>query len=82
MCVGCQNSRPKKELIRIVRSPEGVYSVDTTGKKSGRGAYLCPDQKCFENAWKAKRLERSFRDSIDPEVYDSLKQELRQIGHG
>ena len=50
LCVGCQEKHPKKELIRIVRSPEGEFSVDLTGKKSGRGAYICPKQECLEKA--------------------------------
>ena len=79
MCLGCQESHPKKELIRIVRSPEGEFSVDTTGKKAGRGAYICPKQACFEAARKSRGLERSFKSPTDAAVYDSLAQELRTI---
>ena len=75
MCLGCQKSRPKRELIRIVRSPEGVFSIDTTGKKAGRGAYICPNRDCFEAARKSHGLERSFKMSIPAEVYDSLEKE-------
>ena len=79
MCLGCQESHPKKELIRIVRSPEGEYSVDTTGKKAGRGAYICPKQECFEAARKNHGLERSFKNAIDPAVYEELEQQLERL---
>ena len=76
LCVGCQERHPKKELIRIVRSPEGEFSVDRTGKKSGRGAYICPRVECLEKARKGHRLERSFACAIDPAVYEALAVEL------
>ena len=76
LCVGCQERHPKKELIRIVRSPEGDFSVDLTGKKSGRGAYLCPKAECLEQVRKGHRLERSFECAIDASVYDALAEEL------
>lgn len=79
MCLGCQESHPKKELIRIVRSPEGEYSVDATGKKPGRGAYICPKQECFEAARKSRGLERSFKNAIDPAVYEALAQQLQAL---
>ncbi len=79
MCLGCQESHPKKELIRIVRSPEGEYSVDTTGKKPGRGAYICPKQECFDKARKSRGLERSFKNAIDPAVYEALAQQLQAL---
>ncbi len=79
MCLGCQESHPKKELIRIVRSPEGEYSVDHTGKKAGRGAYICPKQECFEAARKNRGLERSFKNAIDPAVYEELEQQLKSL---
>ncbi|MCR5438157.1 MAG: YlxR family protein [Selenomonas sp.] len=79
MCLGCQESHPKKELIRIVRSPEGEYSVDTTGKKAGRGAYICPKQECFEAARKNHGLERSFKNAIDPVVYEELQHQLEVL---
>ena len=78
LCVGCQEKHPKKELIRIVRSPEGTFSVDRTGKKSGRGAYICPKAECLEKARKGHRLERSFACAIDAAVYDALAAELAQ----
>jgi len=79
MCLGCQESHPKKELIRIVRSPEGEYSVDATGKKPGRGAYICPKQECFDKARKSRGLERSFKNAIEPAVYEALAQQLQAL---
>ena len=76
MCLGCQESHPKKELIRIVRSPEGEYSVDTTGKKAGRGAYICRSGQCLAAAKKANRLSRAFECAVPPEVYDRLAEEI------
>lgn len=77
-CVGCGNSFPKKELLRVVRSPEGEISIDLTGKKSGRGAYLCHSTACFKKARKAKRLENNLECSIPDAVYDLLEAELSQ----
>lgn len=76
MCTGCGEMKPKKELIRVVRSAEGEISLDTTGKKPGRGAYLCRNVECLKKAEKQKRLEHAFGCSIPPEVYASLKEEL------
>ena len=75
-CVGCNEMKPKKELIRIVRSPEGEISADLTGKKAGRGAYLCPNAECLKKAEKGKRLERAFECAVSPEVYASLSEAL------
>ena len=72
LCLGCQEQKPKKELERIVRSPEGEFSVDMTGKKSGRGAYICNSKECFEKAVKEHRFERSFKGAIDRAVYDEI----------
>lgn len=77
LCVGCQEKHPKKELIRVVRSPEGEFSIDRTGKKAGRGAYICPRAECLEKAWKGHRLERSFACAIDASVYEALEEELK-----
>lgn len=77
-CTGCNEMKPKKELLRIVRSPEGEVSLDLTGKKNGRGAYICPSRKCLTAAIKAKRLERAFGCSIAAEIYDGLLAELEQ----
>ena len=79
MCLGCQEVKPKRELIRIVRSPEGEFSVDATGKKPGRGAYICPQMECFAAARKSKGLERSFKSPIDKSVYELLEQQLTEL---
>lgn len=79
-CSGCGEMKPKKELIRVVRSPEGEISLDTTGRKPGRGAYVCPATACLQKAQKAKRLERAFACAIPSEVYEALEQELMQDG--
>lgn len=76
MCSGCQERKTKKELVRIVRSPEGEISLDRTGKKSGRGAYICPNSACLTKARKAKRLERSLSCAIPDEVYATLEEEM------
>jgi uncharacterized protein len=79
MCLGCQKMHNKKDMIRIVRSPEGEFSVDVTGKKSGRGAYLCHNIDCFNAAIKEHRFEKSFKSIIDNRVYDELKMGIFQI---
>lgn len=76
MCLGCQEMKPKKELIRIVRDKEGNTSVDFTGKKAGRGAYICRSIECFEKARKGKKLEKAFEARIDESVYDTMKEQL------
>ena len=78
MCAGCGESRPKKELIRVVRSPLGEISLDATGKKPGRGAYICPRPECLEKARKNKRIDRSFDASIPESVYEALERELAE----
>lgn len=78
-CVGCQNMVSKKELIRIIKSSEGNIELDATGKKNGRGAYLCKKKECLEKAIKKHSLERSLKVSIPVEIYDSLKEELDRI---
>ncbi|MGN1479770.1 MAG: RNase P modulator RnpM [Acutalibacteraceae bacterium] len=75
-CTGCGEMKPKKELVRVVRSPEGEISLDLTGKKNGRGAYVCPNAECLKKARKAKRIERSFACAIPDEIYDTMEQEL------
>ncbi len=76
MCLGCNEMKPKKELIRVVKSPEGEISLDFTGKKSGRGAYICRSVECFNNARKGRRLEKAFSCKIDAGVYDAMAEEL------
>ncbi|MDD7770824.1 RNase P modulator RnpM [Suipraeoptans intestinalis] len=78
-CVGCQEMKSKKEMIRVIRTGEGEFLLDQTGKKNGRGAYVCPDQKCLELAIKNKGLERSFKQGIPQDVYESLKKEMSRI---
>ena len=81
-CTGCGEMKPKKELVRIVRSPEGAISVDLTGKMSGRGAYVCRRLACLQTARKAKRLERAFACAIPDDVYDAMEKELEADGAG
>ncbi len=73
MCLGCQQLHIKRELIRVVRSPEGEFSIDLTGKKSGRGAYICNNVECFDKAVKERRFEKSFKSAIDNKIYEELR---------
>ena len=75
-CLGCREAKPKKELIRVVRSPEGEISLDCKGKASGRGAYICHDPQCLKKAIKSKALERAFSTQIPPEIYDKLNEQM------
>lgn len=75
-CVGCGEMIGKKGAVRVVRDKEGSFSVDPTGKKSGRGAYICNDIKCLELARKGKKLERSFKCKVPEEIYNDLEKEL------
>ena len=75
-CVGCRTMKDKKALIRVVKTPEGEIVLDTTGKKSGRGAYLCPDIECMKKARKSRALERAFSQQIPAEVYDALEEQM------
>ena len=76
-CLGCREMKPKKELIRVVRSPDGEQiSLDFNGKAPGRGAYVCPDPDCLKKAMKSRALERAFSAAIPPEIYEHLEQEL------
>ena len=78
-CMGCREHRPKKELIRIVRSPEGVVSLDRSGRANGRGAYLCPNPACLERAVKSKALSRALETPIPESVYENLRKDLEEI---
>ena len=78
-CIGCMTSRPKKELVRVVRAPSGEISIDPVGKKPGRGAYLCPDPACLAKAKKKKALERCFEQPVPAEVYDALAAQLADV---
>ena len=77
-CLGCREMKNKKDLIRVVRSPEGEISLDFKGKKPGRGAYVCPEEACLAKARKSRALERAFSAQIPGEVYDQLEQQMRE----
>lgn len=81
-CVGCGEGKPKKELMRVVRTAEGEVSLDATGRKAGRGAYVCHDAVCLAKARKKKSLERAFGASVPPEVYDALTAEMQETEDG
>ena len=81
-CVGCREMKPKKELIRVVKSPEGQVSLDFRGKLPGRGAYVCPDPACLAKARKSRALERAFETAIPAEVYDQLERQMGEGGDG
>lgn len=76
VCAGCQEQKSKKEMIRVVRTPEGIVEIDKTGKKSGRGVYICQNPDCLEKAYKEHRLERSLKTKVSDDIYESLRQEL------
>ena len=78
-CVGCGEMKSKKEMIRILKTSEEEFVLDATGKKNGRGAYICPSKDCFAKAVKSKGLERSFKHAIPKEVYEKLEKELDAI---
>ena len=77
-CLGCGEHKPKKELLRVVRTPEGNILLDFTGKKSGRGAYICPSLSCLKKARKSKRIESVLECSVSDEVYNEMEESLRK----
>ncbi len=77
MCVGCRVMKNKKELIRVVRTPDGSVDLDPTGKKSGRGAYICADPECLHLAVKGKRLQKALQQEISEEVLNLIKGQLQ-----
>ncbi len=90
-CTGCGEMKPKRELVRVVKAPdtkdengevlaEGEISLDLTGKKAGRGAYICNNPDCFKKAVKAKRLERAFKTAIPPEIFEQINEEMNSVG--
>lgn len=79
MCVGCQSVRPKRELLRVVRTPENEVVIDPTGKRAGRGAYLCPNPECLRKAVKAKRLERALEREIAPQILAELEKRMADV---
>ena len=78
-CIGCCEMKNKREMLRILKTTEGEITIDATGKKNGRGAYICASKECFEKAVKNRGLERSFKMSISKEVYENLEKELNDI---
>ncbi len=78
-CVGCHEMKSKKEMIRILKTADEGVIIDTTGRKNGRGAYICPDSECLEKAIKSKGIEKSLKIAISNDVYDSLKEELKKF---
>ena len=81
-CMGCRERKEKREMIRVVRSPEGEISLDFRGKAPGRGAYICPKMDCLKRAIKAKSLERSLETAIPDEIYARLEQEMEANSNG
>ena len=79
-CIGCQEMKSKKEMIRVIKTAEDEIMLDATGRKNGRGAYLCPSMECFKQAVKSKGLERSFKMAIPKEVYETLEKEMEELG--
>lgn len=78
-CIGCREMKSKKEMIRILKTTEEEVVIDTTGKKNGRGAYICPSKECFLKAVKSKGIERSLKMAIPGEVYENLEKEIESI---
>lgn len=78
-CVGCNEMKSKKEMLRILKTPEDEIVLDDTGKKNGRGAYICRNRQCFEQARKNKGLERSFKRAVSAQIYDNLLKEFEKL---
>ena len=78
-CVGCGESKPKKELIRVIKSPQEEITLDATGRKNGRGAYICPNTDCLKKARKSRGLERSFQCAVEEGIYESLEKEMAEF---
>lgn len=81
-CIGCRRVRPKRELLRIVRTPEGEILFDPTGRRAGRGAYLCPSASCLDRALKARELGRALKAEPSPETVNRLREELSALVAG
>ena len=79
-CIGCGEMKNKWEMIRVIKTPEGEILLDATGRKNGRGAYLCPSGECLKKAVKNKGLERSFKMAIPKEIYENLEKEMETLG--
>ena len=81
-CIGCREMKEKRELIRVVRSPEGAITLDSRGKSPGRGAYLCPSAACLAKARKSRALERALAVPVPPEIYEALAARLQEVETG
>ena len=79
-CIGCGEMKSKKEMIRVLKTTEDEIVIDATGRRNGRGAYICPSMECFKKAVKSRGLERSLKMAIPKEVYEALEKEMEQIG--
>ena len=79
-CIGCGEMKSKKEMIRVLKTTEDEIVIDATGRRNGRGAYICPSMECFKKAVKSRGLERSLKMAIPKEVYEALEKEMVQIG--
>lgn len=79
-CIGCGEMKNKKEMIRILKTESGEITLDATGRKNGRGAYLCPDMECFRKAVKTRGIEHSFRMPVSQDVYAALEKEMERLG--
>ena len=82
MCVGCREMKPKKELLRVVRSPEGSLSVDATGRKPGRGAYVCRSAECLKKAMRSHAIDRALGVTVPQELYETLRLEMEALPDG
>ena len=78
-CIGCQEMKSKKEMIRVIKTPEDEICIDATGRKNGRGSYICPKSECLQKAIKNRGLERSLKMQIPKEVYGQLEEEMKNI---
>ena len=78
-CTGCREMKSKRDMIRVIKTAENEICIDATGRKNGRGAYLCPSMECFKKAVKGRGLERSFKMAIPREVYETLEKEMEEI---
>jgi uncharacterized protein len=78
-CVGCQEKKPKRELLRIIRTPEGKIEIDITGKKSGRGTYLCYNMSCFQEAMKKNRIAKALKVDLSPEIMSELEEKFKKL---
>ena len=81
-CIGCGEMKSKREMMRVLRTTEGEIVLDDTGRKNGRGAYLCKSRECLKKAVKSKGLERAFKAAIPPEVYENLEKEMERFAEG